>query len=285
MGKGHSHKKRQAQRKIQRAKLDKQYELRSAASHIHASAFMACRELLLYHLLEACTLSTLIALSHTSTLFRALVKSLYRIRLTSLVESFVGHENAKRFFEVLQSTESALTGSTVSRILAPPINDVEEWFPNNLNIYPPLGQITPWEDFFNRIGLPPCVNQPGVSLRYGTVTNSHREYESRMLDRRIMLSESINSCVITPATASATTMGMCIATCSTIAVLYPQLFDKRRAIEGWNGTTVSTCIKMQDRGFKRSLSTMAWSKSCGWNCPAVWRRLQGSFAGAVSMVI
>ncbi|KAJ7435647.1 hypothetical protein B0H11DRAFT_2256979 [Mycena galericulata] len=139
MGKGHSTKKRQSQRKVKRSKVDKQYDLRAAASYIQTSAFFACRELFLYHLLEACTLSSLISLSHTSTLFRTLVKTLLRIRLTSLVESFVGHENVIGFFQVLESTDSALTGSCIPRVLAPPIDDVDEWFPNNLNIYPPLG--------------------------------------------------------------------------------------------------------------------------------------------------
>ncbi|KAJ7881493.1 hypothetical protein B0H14DRAFT_3760377 [Mycena olivaceomarginata] len=117
-------------------------------------------------------------------------------------------KNIKIFFEVLESTGSAITGSAVPRVLAPPIGDVEEWFPNNFNVYPPLGHIAPWEAFFSWIGLPPCAIQPGISAPYATVTKSHLECESRVPNRRILLSESINSCVLTPATASATTMGI-----------------------------------------------------------------------------
>ncbi|KAJ7939753.1 hypothetical protein B0H13DRAFT_2300461 [Mycena leptocephala] len=137
--KGQVHKKLKTQRKTRQARQDRQYDLRSAARHVHTSAFLACEELVLYHLLEACTLASLIALSHTSVFFRMLVKTLFRIRLIAAVDPFVGHDNTAKFFEVLQSTGSAIAGSTIARILAPPIDDIDDWMPNNLNIYPPLG--------------------------------------------------------------------------------------------------------------------------------------------------
>ncbi|KAJ6537006.1 hypothetical protein B0H19DRAFT_1182357, partial [Mycena capillaripes] len=30
-----------------------------------------------------------------------------------------------------------------------------------------------------------------------------------------------------------------------------------------------------DRGFRLNTSNMAWSESCGWNCPVIWRHVQG----------
>ncbi|KAJ7896909.1 hypothetical protein B0H13DRAFT_2338109 [Mycena leptocephala] len=123
MANGQAHKKLKIRRRAKQARLDRQYELRSAASHVHTSAFLACHELVLYHLLEACTLSSVITLSHTSVLFRTLVKALFRIRLISAVEFFVGQENVAEFFAVLESTESAIAVSTLPLILVPPADD------------------------------------------------------------------------------------------------------------------------------------------------------------------
>ncbi|KAJ6612464.1 hypothetical protein B0H10DRAFT_2436949 [Mycena sp. CBHHK59/15] len=168
MAKGHNHKKMKAQRKAKRKRMDRQYNLRSTASHIDTSKFLACNELILYHMMDVCTLSTLIALSHTSQLFRELVKTLYRIRLVAMIRLFVGHDNIKTFFDVLEATESAIAGSTLAYVLAPPIDDVEEWVPSNLNIYTPLGQVGPWEEFFARLQFPTCTHQPGISRAYKT---------------------------------------------------------------------------------------------------------------------
>ncbi|KAJ6583734.1 hypothetical protein B0H10DRAFT_1962026 [Mycena sp. CBHHK59/15] len=107
------------------------------------------------------------------------------------------------------------------------------------------------------------------------VAKSHVDYQSRFLDHPIKLTESIDKCVITPATAADSTLGMCIATCSTMCILYPELVNKCRILESWNEPSVRRCIEMEERGFRRSISTMSWSKTCGWNCPAVWRRIQG----------
>ncbi|KAJ6561945.1 hypothetical protein B0H19DRAFT_1143108 [Mycena capillaripes] len=30
-----------------------------------------------------------------------------------------------------------------------------------------------------------------------------------------------------------------------------------------------------ERGFRLNTSNMAWSESCGWNCPVSWRHVQG----------
>lgn len=68
---------------------------------------------------------------------------------------------------------------------------------------------------------------------------------------------------------------MAIATSSTMYVLYPELTNQRRALEGWNEPSIPSCINLEMRGFRRSITTMSWSVSCGWNCPVVWRRIQG----------
>ncbi|KAJ7920132.1 hypothetical protein B0H13DRAFT_1867908 [Mycena leptocephala] len=185
----------------------------------------------------------MIALSHTSHLFRTLVKALFRIRLIHLVELFVGAENTEEFFRVLQLTGSAIGGSTLPLALVPPVDDeIDDWTPNNLNIY------------FGLYNLLTCLcNQR----------------------KPIMVSESIDTCVITPAIAATATLGMCIATCSSMYILYPELLNKRRALEGWFEPSIPSCVSLQMRGYRRSLSNMGWSKSCGWNCPAVWRRIQG----------
>ncbi|KAJ6569957.1 hypothetical protein B0H10DRAFT_2238085 [Mycena sp. CBHHK59/15] len=172
MAKGHLPKKLKTQRKIKQARLDKQYDLHSAAAHVQTAAFLACHELILYHLLEACSLASMIALSHTSHLFRTLVKALFRIRLLRLVELFIGPENTEEFFRVLQLTGSAIGGSTLPLALVPPTDDeIDEWTPNNLNIYVPHGNGSDWESFFTRIDLPPTSTQPGVSHPYHRVTN------------------------------------------------------------------------------------------------------------------
>ncbi|KAJ6553727.1 hypothetical protein DFH09DRAFT_1085488 [Mycena vulgaris] len=255
MANGHSHKKIKTQRKAKRARLERQYELRAAASHIQTRAFLACNELLLYHFLE----------------------TLHRIRLLKVVERFIGHENVKAFFLVLEQTDSAIGGSTLPRVLAPPVDDIDDWLPSNLNLFVPLGRTAAWDDFFRGILLLPCADQiqPGIARPYRTVTNSHVEYESRIVDHYIMLSESIDECVITPVTAASTTLGMSIATCSTTYILYPELTSKRRALEAWNPPNIRSCLAMEMRGYRRSITNMSWSKTCGWNCPFVWRRTQG----------
>ncbi|KAJ7649269.1 hypothetical protein B0H17DRAFT_420623 [Mycena rosella] len=64
----------------------------------------------------------------------------------------------------------------------------------------------------------PHENQPGVARPYHRVTQSHVEYSSRIARKLIVVSESIDACVITPAIAATvtTTLGMCIATCSNV---------------------------------------------------------------------
>jgi len=177
MAKGHAHKKLKTLRKVQRTR----YKLRSDAAHVHTAAFLACPELVLYHFLNACTLASLIALSHTSVFFRTLVKTLHRIRLLAVIEHFVGRENVHRFFEVLEVTDSAVGGSTLLRVLTPPTNPSGyDWMPSNLNIYVPLGSIPPWNDFFSEIKLSLSSSQPGVAFPYKTVTNSHTLYHSRV---------------------------------------------------------------------------------------------------------
>ncbi|KAJ6573632.1 hypothetical protein B0H10DRAFT_2199377 [Mycena sp. CBHHK59/15] len=122
--------------------------------------------------------------------------------------------------------------------LVPPTDDeIDEWTPNNLNIYVPHGNGFDWESFFTRIDLPPTSTQPGVSHPYHRVTQSHVEYSSRIAhiiqQKPIMVSESIDACVITPALGATTTLGTCIATCSLMYILYPELLNKRRALEAW----------------------------------------------------
>ncbi|KAF7372588.1 hypothetical protein MVEN_00121600 [Mycena venus] len=236
---------------------------------------LACSELVLYHFLNACTLASLIALSHTSFFFRTMVKTLHRIRLCAVVEQFVGRENVHRFFEVLEVTDSAVGGSTLLRVLTPPTSPSGyDWMPSNLNIYVPLGNISPWNAFFAEIKLDISSRQPGIAFPYKSVTNSHTQYYSRVSAHLILLSESINASVITPAVAASTTLAMCIATCSTTVVLYPELVDRGRAHSGWNSPTVAACIKLQDRDFRHSVSTISWKDACGWNCPVLWRRVQ-----------
>ncbi|KAJ7752440.1 hypothetical protein DFH07DRAFT_1031660 [Mycena maculata] len=188
---------------------------------------------------------------------------------------FVGHENVTEFFHILEVTDSAIGGSSLPLILAPPIDDIDDWIPNNLNIFVPVDQPDVWGESFARIHLHPNHSQPRIARPYRTVTKSHVKYASRLKNKPIMITEGIDKCVITPATAAATTIGMCVATCSTICVLYPDLVDKRRALKSWYMPTIKSCIDLETRGYRRSISTMGWSESCGWNCPAVWRRIQG----------
>ncbi|KAF8142548.1 hypothetical protein K438DRAFT_1994888 [Mycena galopus ATCC 62051] len=118
-------------------------------------------------------------------------------------------------------------------------------------------------------------HQPGITRPYRAVTNKFVQYESRLPGHPIMLSESIDACVVTPAIAASTTLTMCIATCSTIVVMYPELVDRRRAHSGWFSPTVESCFKLQDCGFRHSVSTAQWNEACGWNCPVLSRRIQG----------
>ncbi|KAJ7086524.1 hypothetical protein C8R44DRAFT_650797 [Mycena epipterygia] len=271
MAKGQAHKKIKTVRKNKQSRLDRQYELRSAAAHVQTTNFLACQEVILYHFLQACTLASLISLSHTSLYFRTLVKTLHRIRLLGVVEFFIGHAHVEDFFTVLENTDSAIGGSSMALVLAPPIHDTEDWLPNDLNIYCPLGLSSAWSEFFNRVRLPPAPTQPGVSRLYRTVTTSHVIYNSQMHNTGSVLLLHFFYNIA----HSDRYTGMCIATCSNTYILYPKLVNERRALEGWHEPSIQRCLDIQERGFRRSISTMSWTGPCGWNCPAVWRRIQG----------
>ncbi|KAJ6537057.1 hypothetical protein B0H19DRAFT_1270721 [Mycena capillaripes] len=113
-----------------------------------------------------------------------------------------------------------LIGAAIPLILFPPVNNVDEWVPNNLDIYPPLA----------------------YNPAHAYVIASPVKYNSRLQGHPIMLSESIDMCVVTPATTALTTLGMCLATCSTFVVFYPQLMRRCRALEDWNKAPVKMHI-------------------------------------------
>lgn len=183
MAKGHTQKKIKRQKKIKQTRSDRQYELRSTALHVQTTLFLLCPELIVYHLLEACTLATLIVLAHTNKLFRTHVKALYRIRLIGVVSEFVGYENVAAFFSVLEETDSAIGGSTLSYVLAPPIDDIDDWLPSNLNIFTPVDRSAEWDSFFEHLGLIKRAVQSGILRPYEPVTKSHVEYQSRVVVR------------------------------------------------------------------------------------------------------
>ncbi|KAJ7936512.1 hypothetical protein B0H13DRAFT_1853251 [Mycena leptocephala] len=106
----------------------------------------------------------------------------------------------------LEKTDSAIGGSTLARVLTPPVNSENDWMPSNLNIYIPLGGVTIWEAFLAEIRLGVSSSQPGIHQRYKAITNSHLHYGSLMPNHPIMLTESIDACVITPAVAASTTL-------------------------------------------------------------------------------
>ncbi|KAK6984014.1 hypothetical protein R3P38DRAFT_3333233 [Favolaschia claudopus] len=237
-----------------------------------SDSFFALSELVLFHLLEACALSTVIALSHTSSYFRSLVKALFRARITAVLEHFLGHVNTSTFFALLQDTDSAIGGSTVARVLAPPVT--ESWMPTNLNMYVPKGKVQKWEDFMELVAYSRAEKQPGVDRRYAYATTSHTVFESGYSGLQITISESVDDCTISPAVASSTTLTMAVITGSTIVAMYPSLISQRRAHNAWESPTVAHCIQLQNRGFKHGSSTTMWTRKCGWNCPVLWRRVQ-----------
>ncbi|KAJ7869268.1 hypothetical protein B0H14DRAFT_2571883 [Mycena olivaceomarginata] len=109
-----------------------------------------------------------------------MVKTLYRIRLIAVVEPFIGHENIKTFFDVLEASNSAIGGSAIPRMLTPPLRENEDWMPSNLNIYIPLGGMRAWEVFFAAIRLELSSQQPGIARPHKFVTNGFVQYESRL---------------------------------------------------------------------------------------------------------
>ncbi|KAJ7920437.1 hypothetical protein B0H13DRAFT_2319493 [Mycena leptocephala] len=130
-------KKLKTQRKNKRARMDRQYDLRSIAAHVQTAAFLACHELILYHLLEACTLATVIALSHTSTFFAPSLKHFSVFASSDWSISLLGLR-----------TRETIGGSSLPLKLAPPTDDDDDWTPNNLNIYMPVGNGAEWEHLF-----------------------------------------------------------------------------------------------------------------------------------------
>ncbi|KAK7041001.1 hypothetical protein R3P38DRAFT_3452984 [Favolaschia claudopus] len=142
-----------------------------------ATSFFALSELVMYHLLDACTISTVMALSHTSSYFRSLVKALFRVRITSVLEHFLGHLNVGNFFSLLEETDAAIGGSAVARVLVPPV--IGAWMPENLNLYVPKGRVQDWEGFMDLVEYAAIVKQPGVDKRYAYATASHTVYESK----------------------------------------------------------------------------------------------------------
>ncbi|KAK6967155.1 hypothetical protein R3P38DRAFT_3244624 [Favolaschia claudopus] len=158
---------------------------------------------------------------------------------------FLGHENTAAFFAVLHRTDSAVGGSTVARVLTG-----GDWMPSNLNLYAPAGCLAAWEEFLKPILYGRCEKQPDIDSLCAYATSSHTVFESPGLV--IMITESVDECIISPAVASSTTLTMSVITSSTIVAMYPTLMNRRHAMDSWDRPTVAQCITLQNRGFKHS---------------------------------
>jgi hypothetical protein len=149
--------------------------------------------MLLEELLPHCDLDVMYALSKTgeyAVLFslrrpdlirgkyaRNIVKCFVAGNLRVLVEHFVSNEHVDAFYDVLETSLSAMAGSVVTSVLTPPYR--QSWIPQNLNIVLPRGHMFMWRDFLESIGLARVKAQGGVDRKFHHTTYDHIIYTSK----------------------------------------------------------------------------------------------------------
>ncbi|KAJ7154983.1 hypothetical protein C8R43DRAFT_1126373 [Mycena crocata] len=259
-------------REGRRVRLRLEQETRVAHQWFHT------RELFVMEFLFHCELFTIFLLSRTSQYARDMVKAFFFGNLRLLVEPFffsgkADCTNVRDFFNVLEMSGSAISGSTVSYILTFPYR--HSWKPSNLNILVPKGNMAMWHGFFASIGLAVVEDPAGVGRKHRHTTLTYVIYQSKQNGFPIFLSESRNSSIITPLVGALSTFSANLATCSDIYCFYPDLTRQNRALEGWFPTPVRQAMAMYARGVRSSFSSTGWDGPCGWACPALWREVKG----------
>ncbi|KAJ7075981.1 hypothetical protein B0H15DRAFT_955956 [Mycena belliarum] len=174
-------KKRKAVRRNAYDKGGKRMRERLDRTSAAAHTFFFMRPLFIMEFLAHCDLYTLMALAHTGEYARDLVKAFFMANLRVLVSRHLPLTYIDQFFRLLETSFSAIAGSTVSAVVTAPYR--HSWTPTNLNIFVPCGYTFMWRDFFEHIGLEESDIQPGIDPKFAQTTRSHLVYQSVMLVR------------------------------------------------------------------------------------------------------
>ncbi|KAJ7677867.1 hypothetical protein DFH06DRAFT_1316663 [Mycena polygramma] len=288
---GKTQKKRKLARKISYKREGKRISLRYIRSTVQANRFFYMPEMLGTEVLQHCDLATLMALAKTGSYGRELVKRFVDGNVSHLVKDFVGKDELKNFFRVLDDALSAVAGSVVTASLTPPYRHnapdavlenpatgvlmPRRWKVTRLTVVMPRGYMPNWRGYLDGINLSPAAEQPGVDLRFAHTVVDYVVYNGVSEGFSIGLVESCDESVMTPVIGGTTTFDGNFATSANVYSLYTGLLNQRRALESWFPTPVPKAVAMAQRRFKSSFSTGSWGGPCGWSCPILWRQVRG----------
>ncbi|KAJ7601309.1 hypothetical protein DFH06DRAFT_1154581 [Mycena polygramma] len=288
---GHNQKKRRMARKASYEKEGKRMSARHARTTAKANEFFLMSEMLGDELLHHCDVETIMAVAKTGQYARAVVKNWAAANLNHLVEDFVGDDDMDDFFEFLNTSGSAMTGSVVTAVLTAPYRHnapdfvledprtgvlmPRRWTVTNLDIVLPNGTMSEARSFLDGINLVPGIVQPGLDRMFAHTTVDYVVYEARTPGYTISLIESRDQSVLTPVIGSTSTSNTNFATSANIYSLYPALLNERRTLESWFPTPVPKATNMGRRRIRSSFSTSSWAGPCGWSCPVLWRQVRG----------
>ncbi|KAJ7754888.1 hypothetical protein B0H16DRAFT_1458914 [Mycena metata] len=266
---GHTQKKRQVARQVAYDREGKCMRHRAAAV---GHTFFFLPELFAFELLWCCSLEAIMALSRTCHYSRDLIKVFFAKNQRVLLDAFIGGDNIKIFYDVLQSSSSGIAGSFASGLLTPPYSEA---LTTNLNLFTPRGNLFIWNDLLAHIGLVALDEQPGIDRRYAHTTQNHIVFRAKTEDFTISVTESKDNSLFTPLVGATTTLNTTLCTAAKYYSLYANLLSQRRALEGWFPTPVLKAVAIGKRRYRSSFSTSGWQRPCGIHCPILWRHVRG----------
>jgi hypothetical protein len=198
---------------------------------------------------------------------RITVKCVLKLRLSSLLKSYVAAQLTS-FGDILTRSGGVIYGSIALWMLLAP----KEWSPNNLNIIVPFSRGRRLLRFFEGVGYVALEESVEARLR-SNIANFRRLTRG---ETTVTLAESISHSVFAPILASYTTFDLNAVTMESVVSLYPSLtfMNAGFACYGWQCST-----EVADRLKRRRLGiyphSVPWVGRCGYSCPRIRRKLYG----------
>lgn len=160
---------------------------------------------------------------------------------------------------------AVISGSSVTWMLAPWDRN-----PGDLNMIVPRGQTQRLMDYFAVLGY----SQSTIDIDNVAHLAINHVYRLQRGDDQVIVVESKNGHVIHPVTCTLNSAQMNIITPDEIIVFYPDLTLENLAIIGRRCYPLNKHCRKVPVDFK-IIDSGAFSRRCGRNCPATYRRLRG----------
>ncbi|RDB16873.1 hypothetical protein Hypma_002447 [Hypsizygus marmoreus] len=228
----------------------------------------------MYSVLELCSWSDLMTMSHASRLGREQVLLLIRSRIARFLGRIVPQYAFTDFFTTLAVSKAAIYGSIPWAVFTVDVDLGARVIPRDLNIVIPNGLFQIWLEFFNSIGFKNiCTLDPLPLHLHGVATMGYRMWKNNRLT--ITITESCTSKILPVILSSPVTTHMNVITSSHLFCFYPGLTAQRRAVAGFMEALTSISSDLFKRSVLYSLSPRYFSAQCGLACPGLWRRTRG----------